>query len=190
MILPRGVHTMVKTRDFFLEQNGDTREWGKTWVLVEAPTLDLARLYGSLMEPEHACFKRLVLEHIRQKCPTDCGQCNLCNLFYCQTCGTFEGGMPSECPGRLVGLEDSMQVYQGLKDFRAGIWTTAHRSKYMYPQDAYCQFCRGENPHFKRDFFTKDFSLWHQAKDDGEIVVQCEWPSAMREINHAANHPV
>jgi hypothetical protein len=37
-------HTFVKDYDFFVSQGGTRDEWGKNWEIVEAPTLEAARV--------------------------------------------------------------------------------------------------------------------------------------------------
>jgi hypothetical protein len=49
MVLPRGLHTMVKEIEFFRSQNGHIDEWGKAWRPVVASSIEDAREIGYRM---------------------------------------------------------------------------------------------------------------------------------------------
>lgn len=55
----------------------------------------------------------------------DCGgMCFGCTLGVCRNCGTYEGGLATECP--MVKLTDEQvdDIYNGRIDFVGGQWVT------------------------------------------------------------------
>jgi hypothetical protein len=67
------------------------------------------------------------MKHIRQICNGECEQpygCNICNLFVCSVCKTYEGGLATECPGVPVTAEQVDRTYNGEIDFINGEWIT------------------------------------------------------------------
>lgn len=60
----------------------------------------------------------------RTDCGGDCGgTCMVCCCGYCVKCMGYEGGLPTECPGRILTFDESDAIYQGRLDFREGQWT-------------------------------------------------------------------
>jgi hypothetical protein len=49
-------------------------------------------------------------------------ECSQCQLFICKVCGTFEGGLATECPGEKITIEQADDIYQGKIDFIGGRW--------------------------------------------------------------------
>lgn len=49
MVLIKECAVYVKERDFFISQKGDKEEWGKTWKLIEADSIEHARCKGMLI---------------------------------------------------------------------------------------------------------------------------------------------
>lgn len=56
-----------------------------------------------------------------QRCD-DTGNCPVCNLFVCELCRGFEGGLPTDCPGVPLHNDDQHLVYDGRLDFVRGHW--------------------------------------------------------------------
>jgi hypothetical protein len=179
MVLPRGTSSMVKTIELFNSQDGRDRKWGEEWKPITAKDLEHAKLQASIMPPVDSGFgPRVKFEHVRAECiDPDCGgSCNTCNLFICKNCGAYEGGLPTECPMRIIYFQESDDIYKGLLDFRDGQWSTKHRSIVMYPQDAVCEYCRGENQSFEREYSIESpGKLIHKAKSDPGITVRCNY---------------
>ena len=48
--------------------------------------------------------------------------CYICNLSCCGTCGAYEGGLTTECPGVKVHYEVQQAVYKEKIDFINGKW--------------------------------------------------------------------
>lgn len=46
--------------------------------------------------------------------------CMVCELFVCEICGGFEGGLPTDCPGEQMHYDRQQEIYNGLIDFREG----------------------------------------------------------------------
>jgi len=52
----------------------------------------------------------------------DCdSSCNLCNLTVCKVCNLYEGGLPTECPGK-PSMAHANAIYEGREDFKDGKW--------------------------------------------------------------------
>lgn len=47
---------------------------------------------------------------------------NCCVLFTCAVCTAWEGGLTTECPGRVTTYDEQEQVYAGKIDFINGQW--------------------------------------------------------------------
>jgi hypothetical protein len=69
-----------------------------------------------------------VWDKCRQPCPRP-GICMICDggLSVCVTCGAYEGGLATECPGPQtvdfkLGIYVDALVYAGMIDFRDGWW--------------------------------------------------------------------
>ncbi len=43
-------------------------------------------------------------------------------LQHCRVCNGGEGSLPTECPGRRMTDEEEEHVYEGMLDFKGGIW--------------------------------------------------------------------
>lgn len=48
-----GISTMVKVGSFFRQQGGDTEDWGKNWISVQADSIEHAREIGERMKHEN-----------------------------------------------------------------------------------------------------------------------------------------
>jgi len=52
--------------------------------------------------------------HFRARCPKDCGDCRLCNLWICGRCGGVEGTLTKAgCPGFELTQEERDLVFEG-----------------------------------------------------------------------------
>lgn len=51
----------------------------------------------------------------------------------CLVCGSWEGEMPTDCPGREMTISECNDVLNGRLDYRVseGGWTTFTRQKYL-----------------------------------------------------------
>jgi hypothetical protein len=58
----------------------------------------------------------------------------ICNCFYCGVCGGFEGSLPTECPGYMIG-DRADEVYAGKIDFIDGEWKN-QKVRWMQLQEA------------------------------------------------------
>lgn len=55
----------------------------------------------------------------------DCGgSCMGCTLGTCKNCGTYEGGLATECPGVRISEQQADDIYAGKIDFINGVWIT------------------------------------------------------------------
>jgi hypothetical protein len=60
----------------------------------------------------------------------DCGgSCPKCCLAVCETCGLYEGGLTTECPG-APSFDHADAVYAGKEDFVGGRWVAGAVSKH------------------------------------------------------------
>ena len=50
--------------------------------------------------------------------------CPICDggLFVCEVCGLIEGSLTTDCSGEESFLEYNQDVYNGLIDFKDGVW--------------------------------------------------------------------
>ena len=62
------------------------------------------------------------VKHAPGQC--DYNSCPICDggLALCSLCGGGEGSLPTDCPGAMMTWEQSMAVYAGDLDYRAGEW--------------------------------------------------------------------
>lgn len=60
--------------------------------------------------------------HPQEPCTAE--NCNICDggLAYCEVCHGAEGAMPTECPGTVMTMEQSDDVYANKIDFIGGVW--------------------------------------------------------------------
>ena len=65
--------------------------------------------------------------HKKQRCSSECGDCNVCILYLCETCGGAEASLPSECPGRRMSAMEEELVQAKLLDFKSGGWVPGKR---------------------------------------------------------------
>jgi len=55
----------------------------------------------------------VVYLHIRARCPEDCKNCRLCDLWLCDQCGGVEGTLTSGgCPGFRLSLDQLETVFE------------------------------------------------------------------------------
>ncbi len=69
----------------------------------------------------HRCLALSVLDSSESKCSA-CRDFE--DLFFCEVCGTFEGGLATECPGWHLPSEVVDLIYRGEVDFKGGEWVT------------------------------------------------------------------
>jgi len=65
-----------------------------------------------------------MMGHITYKCGCSSGSCMICDggLAMCKVCKLYEGGLTTECPGIVVAIDQSDDIYHGKLDFKDGQW--------------------------------------------------------------------
>jgi hypothetical protein len=77
-----------------------------------------------------------MVKHVKSDCGDRyCSGCARCDLFVCGVCGTFEGGLPTECPGYMIGADKEDEIYAGKVDFIDGEWKP-QKARWMQLQEA------------------------------------------------------
>lgn len=61
-------------------------------------------------------------EHRRARCSTECGDCNMCILFSCATCGGAEASLTTHCSQYRCDTLTLDEVQAGRLDFVRGKW--------------------------------------------------------------------
>ena len=80
--------------------------------------------------------------HVWYVCQKPCEKpaCMFCEggLGYCTVCKGFEGSLPTQCPGTIMGGDVEDLIYNHGLDFRDGTWCRIpeeHWFRRTYPQD-------------------------------------------------------
>lgn len=71
------------------------------------------------------------MKHTELKCtnPNCSGDCMVCNLFVCSSCGAYEGGLTSECPNKKIHIAVQEAICKEKIDFINGKWIKLIKNK-------------------------------------------------------------
>lgn len=69
----------------------------------------------------------------------DKDHCNICNLSVCLACGTYEGGLTTECCGKRLTMDEADDIYNGVRDFRYGRWIEGVTNNVMVRNSDVCR---------------------------------------------------